>query len=242
MQQDGWSTPSNEPVISTSVTCEGVGYFVDAQLTGSKSKTAEACQEMLTESKAFAEKTFGCKVRSVVTDNAPAMVKMREGLEQDNEDLITYGCLAHHLNLIGKDINDDKLLERVEKIQRHFRRKHIPSAHLAEFKDSVRPKVSADTRWSSQLDTLDSYVKNRSFMISIIQEHPGVIDKSIQDAVMDNRLYFKVVEMIKVLRPVSIALLRAQADTTSIADGYDIMKRLMADPAVAPHLAKIKKR
>ena len=68
MQQDGWSIPANEPVISTSVTCEGVGYFIDAQLTGSKSKTAEACQEMLTESKAFAEETFGCHVRSVTLD------------------------------------------------------------------------------------------------------------------------------------------------------------------------------
>ena len=59
---------------------------------------------------------------------------------------------------------------------------------------------------------------------------------------MDNKLYFKVVEMVKVLRPISIAFLRAQADSTSLADGYDIMNRLMADPAVAPILDKIKKR
>ena len=242
MQQDGWSTPANEPVISTSVTCDGVGYFVDAQLTGSKSKTAEACQEMLTESKAFAEKTFGCKVRSVVTDNAPAMAKMRAGLEEDNQDLITYGCLAHHLNLIMKDINDAKLPECVEKIQRHFCNKHIPTALLADFKESVRPRVSADTRWSSQLDCYDTYIKNRSCMISIIQEHPGVIEKSIQTAIMDNNLYFKVVEMVKILRPISVALLRAQVDSTSLADGYDIMNRLMADPAVAPVHDKIKKR
>ena len=59
---------------------------------------------------------------------------------------------------------------------------------------------------------------------------------------MDNKLYFKVVDMVKVLRPISIALLRAQADSTSLADGYDIMNRLMADPAVAPVLDKFKKR
>ena len=144
MQQDGWSTPANEPVILTSVTCEGVGYFIDAQLTGSKSKTAEACQEMLTESKAFAEETFGCHVRSVVTDNAPAMTKMRDGLERDDQDLITYGCLAHYLNLIGKDITDKNVLVRVEDIQKHFRRKHIPGALLGKYEDSVRSQISAE--------------------------------------------------------------------------------------------------
>ena len=58
---------------------------------------------MLTQSKAFAEENFDCRVRSVVTDNAPAMAKMREGLDRDDQDLITYGCLAHWLNLVGKD-------------------------------------------------------------------------------------------------------------------------------------------
>ena len=93
IQQDGWSTPSNDPVISTSVTCDGVGYFVDAQLTGAKAKTAEACQEMLTKSIAYAEETFGCHVQSVVTDNAPAMAKMREGLNHKD--------IPSHLRLLS---------------------------------------------------------------------------------------------------------------------------------------------
>ncbi len=38
MQQDGWSTLQNDPVIATSVTCEGCSYFVDAKCTGSTSK------------------------------------------------------------------------------------------------------------------------------------------------------------------------------------------------------------
>ena len=242
MQQDGWSTPSNEPVISTSVTCEGVGYFMDAQLTGSKSKTAEACQEMLEESKAFAEQTFGCKVRSVVTDNAPAMAKMRDGLERDDHDVITYGCMAHWLNLLGADITDSALLKRVEDILRPFRKQHTPSALLREYQDSVRPQLSNDTRWNSQLDCMDSYIKNRTFMIDIIQKHPQAIDNKVQRAIMDNTLFRKVVDMTNMLRPISIALLRAQADSTSLADGYDIMLKLVSDPVLQPQLSKIKKR
>ena len=71
MQQDGWSTLHNDPVISTSVTCEGSGYFIDAQYSGANAKTAEYCQEMLLKSKTFAEQTYGCN-----------RVKMREALEK----------------------------------------------------------------------------------------------------------------------------------------------------------------
>ena len=95
MQQDGWSTLQNDPVIATSVTCEGGSFFIDAKCTGSTSKTAEACKEMLVSSKAFAEETYGCTVRTVVTDNARNMLGMRQALEQDDDSIITYGCLAH---------------------------------------------------------------------------------------------------------------------------------------------------
>jgi hypothetical protein len=82
MQQDGWSTLQNDPVISTSVTCEGSGYFIDAQSTGSTQKTADNCKQMLVDSKAYAEQTYDCHVRTVVTDNARNMEKMRKALEQ----------------------------------------------------------------------------------------------------------------------------------------------------------------
>ena len=34
------------------------------------------------KSKTFAENTYGCKVRTIVTDNARNMSKMREGIEK----------------------------------------------------------------------------------------------------------------------------------------------------------------
>ena len=95
MQQDGWSTLQNDPVIATSVTCEGSGFFINAVSPGATSKTAENCKDMLVKSKAYAEETYGCRVRSVVTDNARNMAKMREALKEEDKDIVTYGCLAH---------------------------------------------------------------------------------------------------------------------------------------------------
>ena len=121
---------------------------------------------MLTKSIAYAEETFGCHVQSVVTDNAPAMAKMREGLNHNDKDLLTYGCLAHYLNLLGKDIcgtdTNSKIFEKVEGVNKHFRNKHLPTSLLKEYEKAVRPQLSNDTRWSSQLECLDSYTTNRT--------------------------------------------------------------------------------
>ena len=59
---------------------------------------------------------------------------------------------------------------------------------------------------------------------------------------LSSSLYGKVVKLTKVLWPISTALQRAQADATSLGDGYDIMNKLMADPVLAPYLGKLKKR
>ncbi len=55
----------NDPIVASCVS-----YFIDATDKHTTSKTAQNCKEMLKASKTFAETTYGCKVKSVVTDNA----------------------------------------------------------------------------------------------------------------------------------------------------------------------------
>lgn len=242
MQQDGWSTIQNDPVIATSVTCDGNGFFIDATSTGSTSKTAENCKEMLVKSKEFAEATYGCRVRSVVTDNARNMVKMRESLKEDDKDLITYGCLAHWLNLLGQDITSPSIMKHVVEINKYFRNHHIPSALLLDCHGSTRPQLPGDTRWKSQLTCLDSYIKNRPYIMKIIQEHPGDIDSKIQRKVMDLNHFDMVRNLAEMLRPVAISLDKAQSDSTSLADAYHIMQKLMVDPLLASCRDAVRKR
>ena len=71
MQQDGWSSVQNDPVIATSVVSDGKGYFVDAKDTGTTLKTAEACKAMF-------EDYHGCKIRYFVTDNARTWTRSAE--------------------------------------------------------------------------------------------------------------------------------------------------------------------
>ena len=241
MQQDGWSTLQNDPVIATSVTCGDNGYFIDAQCTADNHKSAEYCKELLVKSKAYAEETYGCHVRTVVTDNAASMVKMREAL-QEEENLITYGCLAHWLNLLGNDLTPQGALKNVIEINKYFRNHHIPSSLLNDCSGSIRPQLPGDTRWKSQLNSIDSYIRNRIYMIKIIQENPNDIDDKIQKKVLDTRIYTQLRKLQGILRPVATALDRAQSDVTTLADAYSIMQKLMSEPSLASDRETVRKR
>ncbi len=79
---------------------------MDAKDTGTTHKTAEACKAMFEDSKSHAETTYGCNIGSFVTDNAKNMDKMcRELEEEEDENLLPYGCLSHVLNLLGQDLH-----------------------------------------------------------------------------------------------------------------------------------------
>ena len=137
MQQDGWSTIHNDPVIATSVTCAGRAFFIDAKETKTANKTADKCLEMLKESKKFAEEVFGCSVRTVVTDNAKNMERMRTELTKEDSIVLSYGCLAHWLNLLGQDLTPIALMKHVTDINKYFRNHHIPSALLKDCDTAV---------------------------------------------------------------------------------------------------------
>ena len=61
MQQDGWSSVQNDPVIATSVVSGGKGYFVDAKDTGTSHKTAETYKAMFKDSKSHVETTYSVR-------------------------------------------------------------------------------------------------------------------------------------------------------------------------------------
>lgn len=68
------------------------------------------------------EKKFKCFVRSVVTDNAANMARMRLQIQEKTDDVnvITYGCSAHLLNLLAKDLNVEGVMNNIVRIIKYF--------------------------------------------------------------------------------------------------------------------------
>lgn len=242
MQQDGWSTQQNDPVIASSVVSSGKGYFVDAKDTGTTHKTAENLKDMVKESKSKAEGSYECKVRSFVTDNARNMVKLRHELEKEDDSLITYGCLSHVFNLLGQDLTPAPVMKHVIEINKYFRNHHMPSAWLKSQEGATRPILHNDTRWKGQLMCLDSYTKNRTYYIKFIQDYPGEVDQAIVKKIMDMNLFRQVSDLAAMLRPVAAALDKSQSDNTTIADAPELFFNLIAEPILQDNRDKIQKR
>jgi len=75
--------------------------FYNSVNAGSEKKTtiyfAGVTKTAITE----VETKYNCKVTSLVTDNVNKMELMRTIIHEEMPSIITHGCLAHYLNLLG---------------------------------------------------------------------------------------------------------------------------------------------
>ena len=114
---------------ATITTAEGEVYNTDTIDTSGNSHRAEYVAGITQTAIQSTELKYGCKVGSFVTDNAANMAKMRNMLGYDDElsSVITYGCGAHQMNLLSKDIEMSGMKEHVVKIVKYFQ-KHVSSS------------------------------------------------------------------------------------------------------------------
>ena len=112
MQQDGWSSVQNDPVIATSVVSDGKGYFVDAKTKEPPTRLCLGTRSLMLR------QPMG--IRYGLSDNAKNM---------DNP--IPYGCLSHVLNLLGQDLTPAPIMKHIVEINKFFRNHHVPIS-LAE--------------------------------------------------------------------------------------------------------------
>ena len=133
MMLDGWSNIHNEPVICVSVTTsDGESYLTETVDTSGHAHTAEYLKEVAMSAVISTEQRYGCKVGTLVTDNAANMVKMRRQVASDSHtnetNIISYGCSAHYLNLLAKDVEIPSVKEHIIQIVKYFRNSHLPAA------------------------------------------------------------------------------------------------------------------
>ena len=96
--------------------------------------------------------------------------------------------------------------------------------------------IPGETRWNSDLDSLDSILENRCFYTQIIQEHeddPDMsFDKTMVSMVMDYALYKNAKDLTEQLCPIAIAVDREWKYSSSMADASTICLDLHSNPAL----------
>ncbi|XP_029655938.1 uncharacterized protein LOC115229781 [Octopus sinensis] len=226
MMLDGWSNIHNEPVICVSVvTSDGENYLIDTVDTSGYSHTAEYLQSVALASAQLAEQRFGCKIGSLVTDNAANMTKMRRIMMEDGNEIITYGCSAHYLNLLVKDVEVADVKGTIVTINKYFRNVHLPAAW---YKSNGGKKLvlPIDVRWNTLSDCFQSYLDNWSIILRTCEEHRTDIDTEIFPKVQNISLKRRVEEYLMLIKPIAVALDKIQNDSTTISHAVEIWKEL----------------
>ena len=96
------------------------------------------------------------------------MEVMKQNLKEADPDLTVYGCSAHWLYLLGQDITPSQVINQVVEVNKYFRNHHVPGALLSEMSGSVKPQFPNDKRWNSQLKCIETFIRNRPFMMIIV--------------------------------------------------------------------------
>lgn len=162
-----------------------------------------------------------------------------ESLREQN--LIVYGCAAHYLNLVENDVSPRVILKQIVEVQRYFRNHHQPSGWLTE-KNGVKPQLPNSTRWNSQNDCIDSFLKNYQIMHQICIEHKSVIEKEIIQIMNNAGLYMEAVHLQQQLRLVSSALDSFQKDGCCLGEVAHIWHKLLEADVLLPYKDAIQKR
>jgi len=122
-------------------------------------------------------------VRSFVTDNAANVAKMWENLQQrEDVDLITYGCSAHLLNLLAKDLEIPDIKEQVVQVVKYFRNNHFAAAAFKS-NNGLHLIMTQEVRWNTMADCLESYIKHWPILMTVCEQNRDKIDSSVANIV-----------------------------------------------------------
>lgn len=143
-------------------------------------------------------------------------------------DLIEYGCSAHQLNLLAKDLEIPIVTEHILKVIKYFRNKHLP-AGLYKETEGTKLLMPQEVRWNTMNDAISSHMSNRGRLIQLCQDHRAEIDLDIQKIVNDQQIVTNAKDLISRLHPIAVAVDRMQRDNTTISVAVEIWNHLQKD-------------
>ncbi|XP_053164622.1 uncharacterized protein LOC128350389 [Hemicordylus capensis] len=239
---DGWSNVHNDPIVRACITTEEGKVFLAQTIdTSGNAHTAEYLQEVAVKAIITCEQKFKCLVCSLVTDNAANVSKMRRNLEEQegNTKLITYGCSAHLLHLLAKDLSVPEIKTNVVEIAKYFRNNHFAAAALKRM-GGTKLTLPQDVRWNSVVDCFEQYIKNWPILMTVCEQNRDKIDGTVTAKILNIGLKRNVEHMLSILKPISESLNKIQKNSCFIADAVEIWKELSEHLKTELHMDRIK--
>ena len=237
---DGWTNIKNEPIIATCIHTGLKSFFLNAIDCASDKKTAEYCANITSEEIKQCN-DFGIDVFAVCTDNENKMLKARELLKEKHENLITYGCSAHYLNLLAEEISKKDILKHIAEVHKYFRNHHVPHGWLKE-KNALMPQLACETRWNSQANCVTTFIKNYPLYLEIQVEHADDFPANINRILGNAMIYKEAVNMQKQLMVIENVSIKIQSEATNLSDAVEYWIDLKENENLNPYVQIIDKR
>lgn len=160
------------------------------------------------------------KVIAYVTDNASVMKKSWRLLQKKYPHLITFGCSAHGMNLLCKDIMNLPRLVKFEKFVNSLvaliKKSSLLTGRLKELQQgsSLELKLSNKTRWISTLMSFTSVLRCKSpirqIAVDPLYEKTLGLDRITR--ILSSQFWEELVQVTEIMRPIAkwIVLLQTE--------------------------------
>ncbi|XP_045110374.1 uncharacterized protein LOC123504116 [Portunus trituberculatus] len=228
MAMDGWSNAHNDPVLVLSLLVDGKMYLIDCVDTKESRYTTDCLVEIAEINAKKVKETFGCTVRSFVTDDYDVnMAEMRKKLV-NGENILIYGCSAHLLNLLLQEMQIRTMKEDITEIIQYFLNHHIPRS-LYKAAGGTLLVMPVETQWNIIADSIESYLKNWEILVKVCKDNSKVLDQEIIRKINDRTLKRTVKDYLERMKPIAVALNSVQRETTLISDAVEIWLKLKDD-------------
>lgn len=184
------------------------------------------------------------KILAVCTDNAANMKSAWRKIQEKYPEILTYGCVAHSLNLMAKDVLNlptfSKVYTQAKKIIQFFRNKHLPRQVLRRIQlekngSEISLAAPSDTRWCAAAFSFESILKNKEYLQQAVLDSMlrNSVDPLVRRCVLDEDVFWPRLETtFQILKPISCSISEIESDTNSIVKVTPGIKNLESSAEV----------
>ncbi|XP_052130461.1 uncharacterized protein LOC113212587 [Frankliniella occidentalis] len=223
---DGWSNIRGENVVNFVVTTPEP-VFIEAVEPGEDRETGKWIFDAIEK---VIKKFDSKKVMGVCTDNASSMKLAHNLISAKYPHISCYGCAAHGLNLLVKDIlgkvgKFSSILKNSKTIVKDIKNHHVPHA-IFKKKQKIKfgsgkgksLKLPGKTRWSGTTDMLKSLLENKSVLQETVIDQRVSVSKKAKTTVLDDDFWDAVKCGCDLLSPITDTITYLEGDSANVAD------------------------
>ncbi|KAG5542097.1 hypothetical protein RHGRI_021826 [Rhododendron griersonianum] len=262
IMSDGWSNIKNQQLINIMAVFGGKAIFINGHDVSSVEKNATNIAKLLFKAIDYVGPS---NVIQVVTDNAANCKAAGAIIQRKYNHIFWFGCLAHTLNLLMKDIAKcehpslsfvDETYKRGKAVVKYIKNH---SACQSLFKSFSRLELlkSKKTRFGHHFTVIQRLVKVRASLVSMaLSKQWGYLKMTtsapeqhdiIQQTVLDEDFWRKSERVLKITKPIYKMLRFSDNDQPIIGEVYEQMDTMLGsikdilsnDPVVCDLIHKL---